>query len=103
MKLNHVQYLFTAESTMTINGQLPFLLSIYALLTAYVAAIPLELFYPFGEEAGDILLPRNDDGSSDVVMLSPQFTFFGKQFDSIYVSFIHSMEWGKPCNEAKPM
>ena len=72
---------------MKISGQLLFL---FALLTAHVAAIPLTQFYPFGKEAGDILLPRNDDGSSDAVLLSPQFTFFGQQFDNIYVSFIQA-------------
>ena len=54
--------------------------------------IPLSEFYPFGEEAGDISLPRTLDGSSPLIKLaSAVFPFYGQEYDQLFVSICSSM------------
>ena len=49
--------------------------------------IPLSEFYPFGEEAGDNVLQRVDDGSSPVIeLISSVFPFYDQEFHQLYVS-----------------
>ena len=51
-----------------------------------VTAIPLEEFYPFGEENGDALLNRTLDGSSPVIPFPLPLNFFGQFYHDIFVS-----------------
>ena len=64
------------------------MLASFFLLSRYASAVPLAEFYPFGSEAGDEALRRNDDGSSPAVTVPYPFIFFGYSFQSIFVSFI---------------
>ena len=48
--------------------------------------IPLDKFYPFGEDAGDSLLNRTLDGSSSVIeLINYVFPFYGREYDQLYV------------------
>ena len=48
--------------------------------------IPLDEFYPFGEDAGDSLLERTLDGSSSVIeLVNSVFPFYGREYDQLYV------------------
>ena len=58
-------------------------------LTAPVTAIPLNEFYPYGIEAGDTLANRTLDGSDPPIILPLEFSFFGRSFDTIFVSPFH--------------
>ena len=49
--------------------------------------IPLNEFYPFGENSSDTLLYRNDDGFSSAINLSSVFPFFDENFATVYVRF----------------
>ena len=49
-------------------------------------AIPLAQFYPYGSEAGDKGLFRNDDGSSLVINLTTSFPFFNRDHSTLFVS-----------------
>ena len=51
------------------------------------SAIPL---YPFGAEQGDQLLFPNDDGSTEALNLTVSFPFFGRDYNTIFVSCICS-------------
>ena len=55
-------------------------------LITTVTAIPLEEFYPFGEENGDAVLNRTVDGSSPVIPFPFPLNFFGQFYDDIFVS-----------------
>ena len=57
------------------------------LLSKHTFAVPLAEFYPFGSEAGDEALLRNDDGSSPAITVPYPFIFFGYSFQNIFVSF----------------
>ena len=59
------------------------------LLRKGVQSIPLQDFYPFGPDAGDSAIDRNDDGSSPAVTLSSIFPFFDRNFQTIFVRFIY--------------
>lgn len=52
-----------------------------------VRAIPLSEFYPFGDTAGDTLIPTTDDGSSELITLNRVFPFYGIDHFVIVVSF----------------
>lgn len=63
-----------------------FLLSVAGL----TVAIPREQFYSFGENAGDLAVGRNDDGSSGQVTLRfGSFPYFEQQHTTLYVSDSH--------------
>ena len=51
-------------------------------------AIPEANFYPFGEAAGDVSLPRVLDNSSPAIPLTiTGFLYFGQNHDQLFVSF----------------
>ncbi len=51
-------------------------------------AIPREEFYSFGQNAGDMALPPNDDGSSEQITLQfGSFSYFEKQYSNLFVSY----------------
>ena len=81
---------------MTGRGQLLYLFATGLLLelTTPVTAIPLNEFYPYGVEAGDALANRTVDGSSPPIILPLEFSFFGKSFNTIFVSqFDYVLLW----------
>ena len=53
----------------------------------------VDQFYPFGNEVGDALVPfgivDQNDTISPPLTLSPRFRFFGRDEDTLYVSYIH--------------
>lgn len=51
-----------------------------------VPAIPLEEFYPFGYEAGDLGIGDTRDDSSPAITLSRAFPLYGRDNSIIYVS-----------------
>ena len=62
--------------------------------TSYISlvfAIPRNQFYPFGESAGDVMLPPNDDGSSPPITLQGGvFPYFGQSRTTLYVSTVYN-------------
>ena len=48
--------------------------------------IPLEQFYPYGEDSGDDDLPPHDDGSSSAITLTIPFPFFDEEKHTVFVS-----------------
>ena len=73
-KLMSLQYI----DTMKRIGKWQQLSAAYLWLMTTVTAIPLEEFYPFGEENGDALLNRTVDGSSPVILPPFPLNFFGR-------------------------
>ena len=49
-------------------------------------ALVLSNFYPFGQSEGDLLMPEDDDGSSEAVPISIPFPFFDQNQNSLFVS-----------------
>ena len=52
----------------------------------------VDQLYPFGDAVGDALLPSGialDNTSSPPLTLSSRFRFFGRDEDTLYVSYIH--------------
>ncbi|XP_072540201.1 sushi, nidogen and EGF-like domain-containing protein 1 isoform X2 [Salminus brasiliensis] len=49
-------------------------------------AVPLRDFYPFGQEQGDTLTIKQDDGGSGLVDISVAFPFFGDWHNGLYVN-----------------
>ena len=54
-------------------------------LLKLVEAVPLASFYSFGPSAGDTTLHRNDDQYSSLISLSTEFSYFGTNYDAVYV------------------
>ena len=52
------------------------------------SAIPLIDFYPYGIDQGDLFLYPNDDGSTLAINLTVSFPFFGRDYSTIFVSFV---------------
>ena len=45
------------------------------------------IFFPFGEDEGDRIVPVADDGSSPELRITGGFPFFGVRRNAVYVSF----------------
>lgn len=56
------------------------------LLPGVEPAVPLEDFYPFGQDKGDSQTIAQDDGGSGLVEISVAFPFFGDRHTGLYVS-----------------
>lgn len=56
------------------------------LLPGVEPAVPLEDFYPFGQDKGDSQTIAQDDGGSRLVEISVAFPFFGDRHTGLYVS-----------------
>ena len=50
------------------------------------AAVPLEDFYPFGQDEGDTKTVSQDDGGTGLQEISVAFPFFGDRHTGLYVS-----------------
>ena len=62
------------------------LLSLFLLSSYHVnAEVPLSEFFPFGDQAGDSVLPSKDDYHSDVQTIGLDFTFFFEKHRKLYV------------------
>ena len=61
-----------------------FLLTLMFLLTVCYG-IPLDEFFPFGDNVGDLVFPPNDDGSTSFDV-NFGFTFYNKTYQTIFVS-----------------
>ena len=61
-----------------------FMLSLMFLLTV-CSGIPLNKFFPFGDNAGDIPFPPNDDRSTSFEF-NFGFTIYDKTYQTIFVS-----------------
>lgn len=63
------------------------LLSCFCTLLPRVdSAVPLEDFYPYGEDSGDSQTISQDDGGSGLQEISVAFPFFGDRHTGLYVS-----------------
>ncbi|KAE8294410.1 Sushi, nidogen and EGF-like domain-containing protein 1 [Larimichthys crocea] len=56
------------------------------LLPGVEPAVPLEDFYPFGQDKGDSQTIAQDDGGSRLVEISVAFPFFGDRHTGLYVN-----------------
>lgn len=56
------------------------------LLPLVEPAVPLEDFYPFGQDKGDFQTIAQDDGGSGFLEISVAFPFFGDRHEGLYVS-----------------
>ncbi|KAG9341578.1 hypothetical protein JZ751_019091, partial [Albula glossodonta] len=56
------------------------------LLTVVEPAVPLEDFYPFGQDEGDSQTIKQDDGGSGLVEISVAYPFFGDRHTGLYVN-----------------
>ncbi|XP_029988085.1 sushi, nidogen and EGF-like domain-containing protein 1 isoform X2 [Sphaeramia orbicularis] len=56
------------------------------LLPGVEPAVPLEDFYPFGQDKGDSQTISQDDGGSGLVEISVAFPFFGDRHTGLYVN-----------------
>lgn len=63
---------------------------LFAALLCCVNSVPLSLFYEFGPESGDSVLPAGDDLSSSEIQLLTPVAFFDQVHPSIFVSKISS-------------
>lgn len=88
VQLSWTLKLYEAAHRMKGRGQLLYLFAAGLLLelTTPVTAIPLNQFYPYGVEAGDSLVERTLDSFSPPIILPLEFSFFGKSFNTIFVS-----------------
>ena len=62
------------------------MLASFFLMSKYTSAVPLAEFYPYGSGAKDEVLPRMLDGSSSPLILPDPFIFFGRSYQTIFVS-----------------
>nr|XP_043900380.1 sushi, nidogen and EGF-like domain-containing protein 1 isoform X1 [Solea senegalensis] len=56
------------------------------LLPGVDPAVPLEDFYPFGQDKGDTQTMAQDDGGSGLVQITVAFPFFGDKHTGLYVN-----------------
>ena len=56
------------------------------LCSPFGTAIPLSSFYQYGSSAGDDLVPRGLDVTSQAIWLPTPFPFFGTSYIRIFVS-----------------
>ncbi|KAJ8375192.1 hypothetical protein SKAU_G00057720 [Synaphobranchus kaupii] len=73
---------------MGLGALLPFLWALLSLdlPPAVEPAVPLEDFYPFGQDEGDSQTIKQDDGGSGLVEISVAYPFFGDRHTGLYVS-----------------
>ncbi|XP_020634469.3 sushi, nidogen and EGF-like domain-containing protein 1 [Pogona vitticeps] len=62
------------------------LLAVGSVLTSPVENSKASLMYPYGTEWGDSKNPKSDDGTSPAISIPVPFTFYGKEYDSLYVN-----------------
>ena len=56
------------------------------------SGIPLNEFFPFGDNAGDIVFPPNDDESTSFEV-NFGFTFYNKTYQTVFVSVYVWVIW----------
>ena len=60
-------------------------LALYLSTVRRVRGVPVSEFYPFGAAAGDQMLDRSNDGSSQEIVLTAPFVLFGQAGDKLFV------------------
>ena len=64
-------------------------LALYLSTVRRARAVPVSEFYPFGAAAGDQMLDRSNDGSSQEIELTAPFVLFGQAADKLFVRGMH--------------
>ena len=65
------------------------LIVLVAIVSTSVSGVPLDSFYPFGDDAGDNVLfsaGEVNDVSSPEITLNTPFQFFGVEHENLFVS-----------------
>lgn len=57
-----------------------------ALFVGPALGLTVKDLYPFGDQAGDTAMEKNDDGSSPEIFISTLFPFFNHQHSTLIVS-----------------
>ena len=60
-------------------------LALYLSRVHRARGVPVSEFYPFGAAAGDQILDRSNDGSSQEIVLTAPFVLFGQPADKLFV------------------
>ena len=60
-------------------------LALYLSTVRHARGVPVSEFYPFGAAAGDQMLDRSNDGSSQEIVLAAPFVLFGQAADKLFV------------------
>ena len=60
-------------------------LALYLSTVRYARGVLVSDFYPFGAAAGDQMLDRSNDGSSQEIVLAAPFFLFGQAADQLFV------------------
>ncbi|KAK6191563.1 hypothetical protein SNE40_003218 [Patella caerulea] len=61
-------------------------LCVFLCVLHLVHGVPLKLFYPYGQKAGDEVLPVGDDLSSDEFSLNTPIAFYENYYRTVYVN-----------------
>ena len=64
-------------------------LALYLSTVRPARGVPVSEFYPFGAAAGDQMLDRSNDGSSQEIVLTAPFVLFGQAADELFVRGMH--------------
>ena len=64
-------------------------LALYLSTVRRAHGIPVTEFYPFGAAAGDQMLDRSNDGSSQEIELTAPFALFGQAGNKLFVRGTH--------------
>ena len=64
-------------------------LALYLSTVRRASGVPVSEFYPFGAAAGDQMLDRSNDGSSQEIVLTAPFVLFGQAADKLFVRGMH--------------
>ncbi|XP_077193134.1 sushi, nidogen and EGF-like domain-containing protein 1 [Paroedura picta] len=62
------------------------LLAVGPALTSSVKSSGESLLYPYGTDEGDAKNPKSDDGTSPEIPIAVPYTFYGKEYTSLYVN-----------------
>uniref|UniRef100_A0A8V0X6J7 NIDO domain-containing protein n=1 Tax=Gallus gallus TaxID=9031 RepID=A0A8V0X6J7_CHICK len=63
---------------------------------------PEALLYPYGLDKGDSKNPKLDDGTSKRVVLSVPFSFYGKEYETLYVNNNGVISFDTPVKQYTP-
>ena len=64
-------------------------LALYLSTVRRAHGVPVTEFYPFGAAAGDQMLDRSNDGSSQEIVLAAPFVLFGQAGNKLFVRGTH--------------
>jgi len=64
-----------------------------------IVAKEINILYPYGLSSGDYLVPKNDDGSEGPIDIGVPFSFFNKEFSTIYINTNGFVSFLSPFNK----